>query len=63
MANFIPLEKQSKRAQHAFHAQKRGSWNGLNPVTRSVESRRRYDRQQSKKDVRREMDAMRVFIA
>ena len=62
MTGFIPLEKQSKRAKRAYHAQKRGSWNGVNPVTLSVESRKRYDRQQSKNETRRERDALRVVL-
>ena len=33
---FIPLEKQSKKAQKTAAAAKRGSWQGVNPVTRVV---------------------------
>ena len=32
----IPLEKQSKREQRKFHANKRGSWDGIKPTTRIV---------------------------
>lgn len=38
----IPLEKQSKREQRKFHADKRSSWNGIKPTTRIVESRKVY---------------------
>lgn len=31
----IPLEKQSKREQRKFHANKRGSWNGIKPTLES----------------------------
>lgn len=41
---YIPLEKQSKRAQKAHHDRQRGSWNGVTPVTRVVPSRKAYDR-------------------
>ena len=40
----IPLNKQSKKNRRAYHAARRGSWCGLSPVTRSVESRKTYDR-------------------
>ena len=40
----IPLEKQNKREQRKFHVDKRGSWNGIKPTTRIVESRKVYDR-------------------
>ena len=34
------LKKQSKKNQRKFHATKRGTWNGVSPVTRIVQSRR-----------------------
>ena len=47
-----PLEKQSKNVQRKFHASKRGSWNGVSPVTRIVPSRRVYDRNRMKREDR-----------
>ncbi|MBR0311324.1 MAG: hypothetical protein IJQ98_02915 [Oscillospiraceae bacterium] len=44
MTHFIPLEKRSKKAQRAYHAQQRGSWHGFCPVTRVVESKKKYKR-------------------
>jgi len=44
MTKYIPLEKQSKRAQREYHAKKRGSWNGVCPVTKAVQSKKIYDR-------------------
>ena len=44
MINTVPLKKQSKRAQKEFHSKRRGSWYGILPVTRTVPSRRLYDR-------------------
>ncbi len=35
-----PLKKQSKKNQRKLHAAKRGTWNGVSPVTRIVQSRR-----------------------
>lgn len=49
----IPLEKQSKREQRKFHADKRSSWNGIKPTTRIVESRKVYDRNQIRQADRR----------
>ena len=40
----IPLAKQSKARQREYHAARRGSWNGVNPVSRIVPSGRAYDR-------------------
>lgn len=44
MEKYVPIEKQSKKAQKAENARKRGSWNGVNPVTRCVESKKAYNR-------------------
>ena len=49
----VPLEKQSKAQQRKYHAAKRGSWNGLSPVNRIVNSRRTYDRNRIKQEDRR----------
>ena len=31
--NFTPIAKRSKSEQRKYYASKRGSWNGLSPVT------------------------------
>lgn len=54
MTQMVPLNKQSKRAQKAYHARQRGSWNGLNPVTRIVPDGKRYDRSRAKREMRME---------
>ena len=46
----IPLTKQSKKQQRAFYAAKRGSWNGVDPVTRVVPSKKGYDRNRVKRE-------------
>lgn len=49
-AQVTPLKKRSKRAQREYHAKQRGSWYGLNPVTRTVASRKVYDRNRVKQE-------------
>ena len=51
-----PLKKQSKKNQRKFHAAKRGTWNGVSPVTRIVQSKRLYDRNRAKQEDRRDED-------
>ncbi|MGN1370125.1 MAG: hypothetical protein ACI4WX_14745 [Aristaeellaceae bacterium] len=45
----IPLKKQSKAAQKAHAAAQRGSWEGVKPVTRVAESKKRYSRKRLEK--------------
>ena len=47
MKQFLPREKMSKREKRALDAIKRASWDGVNPVTRKVESKKTYDRKKS----------------
>ena len=51
-----PMAKRSKRAQREDYAAKRGSWNGLSPVTRVVQSKKTYDRNRMKREARRAND-------
>lgn len=53
MEKMIPLAKQSKASQRKYHLARRGSWNGVSPITRIVQSRRAYDRNRIKKEDRR----------
>ncbi len=48
-----PLKKQSKSKQREYYKSMRGSWNGLSPVTRVVQSGRIYDRNRLKRADRR----------
>ena len=50
MVNTVPLKKQSKRVQKAFHSTRRGSWHGISPVTRTVPSGKAYDRNRMKRE-------------
>ena len=49
MKQFVPLEKQSKKAQRAYYARQRGSWYGISPVTRAVPNGKAYDRNRVKR--------------
>lgn len=44
MNNFVLYEKCSKREKKARDAIRRGSWNGVNPVSRVVPSKKLYKR-------------------
>ncbi len=52
MKQAVPLNKQSKKAQREYHARQRGSWNGVNPVTKSVPSGKEYNRTKTKREAR-----------
>ena len=49
MEKFIPYDKLSKKKQRELNAQKRGSWGGLNPVTRKPENPKAYNRRKAQK--------------
>ena len=52
MKQMVPLNKRSKKAQKEYHATQRGSWHGLNPITRTVPSGKAYDRNRIKRAAR-----------
>ena len=47
MDKFVPYEKLSKKKKRQLDAEKRGSWYGLNPITRKPKNPKAYDRGQS----------------
>ena len=47
MERFIPYEKLSKKKQRELDLKKRGSWGGLNPVTRKPLNPKAYDRRKA----------------
>lgn len=49
MEKFVPVEKRSKKEQKIYYAKQRGSWNGVNPVTKVVPSKKIYNRKQAKR--------------
>ena len=52
MAQLVLLNKRSKKAQKEYHTKQRGSWYGLNPITRAVPSGKVYDRNRVKRTSR-----------
>lgn len=44
MEKFIPYEKLSKKKKRELDSKRRGSWNGLNPVTRKPAKPKAYNR-------------------
>ncbi len=45
----IALRKQSKRAQREYHKKQRGSWYGVDPVTRTIPNGKAYHRARAKR--------------
>lgn len=56
MSQMVPLNKRSKKKQREYHTGQRGSWHGLNPVTRTVPSGKAYNRNKRKQEQRRAAD-------
>ena len=53
MTPFVPLQKQSKRNQKAYHVKQRNSWNGVCPATRVMPNGKAYDRNRIKREAGR----------
>lgn len=54
MKNYVPMKKKSKKEQKEYYAQFRNTWNGLNPVTRTVPNGKGYNRKKMKNEDRRQ---------
>ena len=52
MKKFVPLEKQSKAAQKAYHSRQRNGWGTVNPVSRVEKDKTKYDRKRFKEGAR-----------
>lgn len=52
MKHFIPINKQSKKAQKAYHSQQRLDWNGVNPATKVFPDGKTFDRKKIKEETR-----------
>lgn len=48
MGKFVPYEKLSKKEKRQRNAERRGSWYGLNPVTRKPENPKAYNRKKAR---------------
>lgn len=44
----VIILSQTMKERRKYYASKRGSWNGVSPVTRVVQSRKIYDRKRMK---------------
>ena len=49
MEKFVPYEKLSKRKKRERDIERRGSWGGVNPVTRKPENPKAYNRRKVEK--------------
>jgi len=47
MEKFIPYEKLSKKKRRELDAARRGSWNGVDPVSRRIENGKAYNRRRA----------------
>ena len=54
MKKYVSPEKRSKKAQREYHAKQRCTWGDLNPVTRSVPSKKTYNRKKEKARIGKE---------
>lgn len=48
MEKFVPYEKLSKKKKREMDAKRRGSWHGIDPVTRKPENSRAYNRRKAR---------------
>ena len=46
--SFVPISKQSKKAQKAYHSTQRSTWGILNPATRTMPNGKAYYRKKQK---------------
>lgn len=63
MEKLIPFEKLSKKKQRELMARKRGSWGGINPVTRKPENPKAYNRKKARKWIDDSMTGPSDFVA
>ena len=50
--SFVPISKQSKKAQKAYHSLQRYTWGILNPATRTMPNGKAYSRKKQKANAR-----------
>lgn len=48
MEKFVPYEKLSKKEKRRMDLAKRGTWQGVNPVTRKSETPKAYNRRKAR---------------
>ncbi len=62
MEKFIPYEKLSKKKKKELDAKRRGSWNGLNPVTRKPANLKAYNRKKVQNRFNDYDDALSFYV-
>lgn len=64
MKTFIPINKMTKKQQKEYYSRQRGTWNGLNPVTRTVPNGKAYNRNKKKQEyLRSDRESMKMTAA
>lgn len=53
MKTYVSIDKRSKKAQKEYYSGQRHTWNGLNPVTRTVPNGKAYNRNKDRQERRR----------
>lgn len=53
MAALIPISKQTKKNRKLFYRKYRGDWQGVNPATRVMQSKKIYSRKRENKIMER----------
>lgn len=61
MEKYIPYEKLSKKEKRRLDAAARGSWGGLNPVTKKPTSSKAYNRKRAQA-WKKELPGLRPFL-
>ncbi len=54
MAKYVPLNKRSKKAQREYHSGRRQTWGTTDPVTKTVPSKKTYNRKKEKQRIGRD---------
>lgn len=62
MEKFIPYEKLSKKKKRELNLKRRGSWNGLNPVTRKPANPKAYNRKKVQNRFKDYDNALSFFV-
>ena len=60
MKPFLPREKMQKREQRKLDSTKRTTWDGINPITRTTENKKAYNRKKSPRG--HDFDSTGIFL-
>ena len=58
MEKHIPYSKLSKKKQRELNAKRRGTWGGVNPVTRRPPNPKAYNRQKARRNSRQDYNTV-----